>query len=66
MTEEDLDSAGVALCFKVPFPFRQWFKLQALSRNITMTEFLILAARHYAQSGNQGFVREPPVTDFRK
>jgi hypothetical protein len=43
-----LDHGGVALCFKVPFRFRQWFKLQALSRNLTMTEFLIKAAESYS------------------
>lgn len=37
----------VALSFKVPFEFRHWFKEQALQRDLTMTEFLILAARTY-------------------
>ena len=41
-------AGGVALCFKVPFSFRQWFKLQAVSRNITMTEFLMQAAQWYS------------------
>lgn len=42
------EGSGVALCFKVPFSFRRWFKLQALSRNLTMTEFLVKAAETYA------------------
>ena len=44
------EGSGVALCFKVPFSFRRWFKLQALSRNLTMTEFLVKAAETYAAS----------------
>jgi hypothetical protein len=39
--------AGVSLCFKVPFQFRHWFKQQALSRELTMTEFLVLAVESY-------------------
>jgi hypothetical protein len=42
------EGSGVALCFKVPLSFRRWFKLQALSRNLTMTEFLVKAAESYA------------------
>ncbi len=56
--------SGVALCFKVPLSFRRWFKLQALSRDLTMTEFLIKAAKPYAATaevtcqGAQQRVRE--------
>ena len=34
---------SVALSFKVSFKFRRWFKLHALQRNLTMTEFLVEA-----------------------
>jgi len=54
---------GVALCFKVPLSFRRWFKLQALSRNLTMTEFLIKAVETYAadaqlssKGGSQSYI----------
>jgi len=56
----------VALCFKVPFQFRQWFKQQALSRELTMTEFLIRATLSYAQDDSQigtGMLARP---DLRK
>jgi hypothetical protein len=37
----------VALCFKVSFEFRRRFKLEAVRRNLTMTEFLIRATECY-------------------
>jgi hypothetical protein len=37
----------VALSFKVPFAFRRSFKLYALQRNLTMTEFLVAAVEAY-------------------
>jgi hypothetical protein len=42
--------ARVALCFKVPFHFRQWFKLEALREELTMTEFLIKVTEWYVQA----------------
>jgi hypothetical protein len=36
-----------ALCFKVPVEFRRWFKRQALQKDMTMTELLILAVESY-------------------
>ena len=42
--------ARVALCFKVPFHFRQWFKLEALREGITMTDFLIKVTEWYVQT----------------
>jgi hypothetical protein len=45
------EKAGrVALCFKVPFRFRQWFKLQAVRQELTMTEFLIRASEWYVEA----------------
>ncbi len=44
--------ARVALCFKVPFRFRQWFKLAALREGLTMTDFLIKATEWYVQAHN--------------
>jgi len=41
----------VALSFKVPFAFRRSFKLSALQRNLTMTEFLIAAVEAYTAAG---------------
>jgi hypothetical protein len=41
------DTEGVALCFKVPFEFRRRFKLEAVRRNLSMTELLIRAAESY-------------------
>jgi len=41
------DSQDVALCFKVPFEFRRRFKLEALRRNLSMTELLIRATESY-------------------
>jgi hypothetical protein len=38
---------SVALCFKVPFEFRQRFKLHALQRSMTMTELLVIAVESY-------------------
>lgn len=38
---------GVALCFKVPFEFRRRFKLEAVRRNLSMTELLIRATESY-------------------
>jgi hypothetical protein len=40
----------VALCFKVPFRYRQWFKLQALRQGLSMTEFLIKATEWYVEA----------------
>jgi hypothetical protein len=60
------DAVGVALCFKVSFGFRQWFKLQALRRNLTMTEFLITAVQSYAQSGDEVSGSHSTGTDLRK
>lgn len=40
----------VALSFKVPFEFRQAFKLQALRRRITMTELLAHAIKTYVDT----------------
>jgi hypothetical protein len=57
---------GVALCFKVPFRFRQWLKLQALSRNLTMTEFLMKAAKWYSEANTEGSARGAPHTDLQK
>jgi len=37
----------VAFSFKLPFDFRQKFKLQALQRNMTMTELLVAAIESY-------------------
>jgi len=42
--------ARVALCFKVPFRFRQWFKLQALREGLTMTDFLIKSTESYVEA----------------
>jgi hypothetical protein len=56
---------GVALCFKVPLRFRQWFKLQALSRNLTMTEFLVKAAESYSSVDCEN-ARDCFKTDLRK
>ena len=42
------DPALVALCFKVPLKFRRWFKMEALKRDVTMTELLIRAVESYA------------------
>jgi hypothetical protein len=44
------NESRVALCFKVPFGFRQWFKLQALRRGLTMTEFLVKATEWYVET----------------
>jgi hypothetical protein len=44
-----LADASVTLCFKVPFRFRQWFMQQALNRELTMTEFLVLAVESYTK-----------------
>jgi hypothetical protein len=41
------DTNCVALCFKVPFQFRQRFKLHALQRSMTMTNLLIRAIESY-------------------
>lgn len=41
----------VALCFKVPLKFRRWFKMEALKRDVTMTELLIRAVESYATPG---------------
>ncbi len=38
---------GVALCFKVSFEFRHRFKLEAVRRNLSMTELLIRATESY-------------------
>lgn len=40
----------VALCFKVPFRFRRWFKLQALRQGLTMTDFLVKATEWYVEA----------------
>lgn len=39
----------VPLCFKVPAQFRHWLKAQALARNLTMTELVVVALEHYAE-----------------
>jgi hypothetical protein len=57
---------GVALCFKVPLRFRQWLKLQALSRNVTMTEILIKAAEYYSTSEPEAAVWSAINTDLQK
>jgi hypothetical protein len=41
------DPNSVALCFKVPFNFRQRFKFHALQRGVTMTELLFQAVESY-------------------
>ncbi|HEY0341849.1 MAG TPA: hypothetical protein VGC34_13660 [Steroidobacteraceae bacterium] len=41
------ETEGVALCFKVSFKFRHRFKLEAVRRNLSMTEFLIRATESY-------------------
>lgn len=38
----------MALCFKVPLKFRRWLKMEALKRDVTMTELLIRALESYA------------------
>jgi len=38
---------SVSFSFKLPFDFRQQFKLQALRRNMTMTELLVAAIESY-------------------
>lgn len=54
----------VALSFKVPFAFRHWFKLQALKKDISMTELLMLCAESYAKSnGNSQGIED---TEIRK
>ena len=53
----------VALSFKVPFEFRQAFKLQALRRGITMTELLTHAFETYVDATPIG---TSPNTGFRK
>lgn len=58
------DSHLVALSFKVPFAFRRWFKLQALKRNISMTELLMLCAESYADSN--GDSQSVENTEIRK
>lgn len=42
--------AKVALCFKVPLRFRQWFKLQAVRQGLSMTEFLVKATAWYVEA----------------
>jgi hypothetical protein len=42
------DPGLVALCFKVPLKFRRWFKMEALKRDVTMTELLVRAIESYA------------------
>ena len=37
----------VPLCFKVPAQFRHWLKAQAIARNLTMTELVVVALEHY-------------------
>jgi hypothetical protein len=62
-----LTKAAVALCFKVPLRFRRWFKLQALSRNVTMTEFLIEATQWYSQANIESLAApKPNNTRIRK
>ncbi len=51
-SESPAKEARVALCFKVPFRFRQWFKLEALREGLTMTDFLIKATEWYVQAHN--------------
>ena len=54
----------MALCFKVPLQFRQWFKLQALRRGLTMTDFLLKATEWYVDAHSDG---DPDTdSDFRK
>jgi hypothetical protein len=65
-SSQSLKAEDVALCFKVPFRFRQWFKLQALNRNLTMTEFLVQAAEWYSQAHLEIGTRSANVTDLRK
>ena len=60
------DTQDVALCFKVPFRFRQWFKLQALNRHLTMTEFLMQAAQWYSEVPIEAATRVANGTDLRK
>ena len=60
--------ARVALCFKVPFEFRHWFKLEALREELTMTDFLIKATEWYVQAHRDTSVadNEPVRPHFRK
>lgn len=46
----DRDPALVALCFKVPLKFRRWFKMEALKRDVTMTELLVMAVENYTET----------------
>lgn len=56
-------SKFVAFCFKVPFKFRQEFKLHDLQRGMTMTELLVLAVESYID-GNR--IQPPKNTEIRK
>jgi hypothetical protein len=40
----------VSFSFKLSFDFRQKFKLQALMRNMTMTELLVVAIESYIEA----------------
>lgn len=44
---------GAALCFKVSFEFRRRFKLEAVRRNLSMTEFLIRATESYLVANSE-------------
>jgi hypothetical protein len=45
------DNVLVALNFRVPFEFRQRVKLAATTRDVTMTQLVIMALESYLKTG---------------
>jgi hypothetical protein len=62
-SEKNTATGLVALCFKVPFKFRQDFKLQSLRRGMTMTELLVFVAESYIDVNR---IQPPTNTEIRK
>jgi hypothetical protein len=52
---------GVALCFKVSFEFRRRFKLEAVRRNLSMTELLIRATDSYLVADSEAIDPSPSL-----
>jgi hypothetical protein len=62
-SRQNTETGLVALSFKVPFKFRQEFKLQALQMGVTMTELLVHAVEMYVDANRA----QPSLnTDLRK
>jgi hypothetical protein len=57
---------SVALSFKVSFKFRRWFKLHALQRDLTMTEFLVAAVEGYVAAERPPEKIGPNSAEIRK